>query len=102
MRNCHKTFSGDEAVYLGTDLSLRCYSAARDEVVQCQNDFTHICGRRRSYRRPSLLKEQEKCRSDTKREMAELTFQIIGRVLERMPRVRPCDVIVRVSDRLSC
>jgi len=26
---------------------------------------------------------------DTKREMAELTFQIIGRVLEKMPRARP-------------
>ena len=26
---------------------------------------------------------------ETKREMAELTFQIIGRVLERMPRIRP-------------
>jgi len=28
---------------------------------------------------------------DTKREMAELTFHIIGRVLERMPRVRPAN-----------
>jgi hypothetical protein len=26
---------------------------------------------------------------DTNREMAELTFQIIGRVLERIPRARP-------------
>lgn len=85
---CQKAF-GDEVVYLGPDLALRC--------VQCsQARGTAMSKRLRMHLRAteklSPAKFAEGARevpSDTKREMAELTFHIIGRVLERMPRVRP-------------
>ena len=87
--NCHRSFNGDEAVYLGTDLSLRC--------VQCSNGKGGAMSKRlhtqlRTTEKLSPAKFAEEARevpNRTKREMAELTFQIIGRVLERMPRVRP-------------
>jgi recombinational DNA repair protein (RecF pathway) len=86
--NCQKTFS-EEVVYLGPDLSLRCSecSTGRGKVVS-KALRSHL----RTAEKLSPAKFAEEAReisTDTKREMAELTFQIIGRVLERMPRVRP-------------
>ena len=87
--NCHRAFSGEETIYLGNDLSLRC--------LECSNGR----GSAISKRLHSLLRATEKLPpakfaedarevpSATRKEMAELTFQIIGRVLERMPRIRP-------------
>ena len=87
--NCHKEFSSEAAVYLGTDLSLRC--------AQCSNGKGGAVSKRlhaqlRTTEKLSPAKFAEEARDvpkTTKREMAELTFKIIGRVLERMPKVRP-------------
>ena len=86
--NCHRTFT-DEAVYLDADLSLRC--------LQCSNGrggavskrlHTHL--RTTEKLSPAkFAKEAREVSKGTKQEMAELTFQLIGRVLERMPRIRP-------------
>ena len=87
--NCHNAFPVDEAVYLGTDLSLRC--------DRCSNSKGGAVSKRvhaqlRTTEKLSPAKFAEEAREvskTTKREMAELTFKIIGRVLERMPKVRP-------------
>ncbi len=85
--NCHRAFT-DEAVYLDADLSLRC--------LQCSNGrggavskglHTHL--RTTEKLSPAkFAKEAREVSKVTRREMAELTFQLIGRVLERMPRIR--------------
>lgn len=87
--NCQKAFSTEEAVYLGVDLSLRCLkcSNGRGGIVS-KGLHEHL----RTTEKLSPAKFAEEARDlpkRTKREMAELTFQLIGRVLERMPRVRP-------------
>jgi len=87
--NCQKAFSGAEIIYLGSDLSLRCLqcSNGRGSAVS-KGLHTHL----RTTEKLSPAKFAEGAREvskETKREMAELTFQIIGRVLERMPRARP-------------
>lgn len=87
--NCHNAFSGDEAVYLGSDLSLRC--------LRCSNGRGGTISKRlhahlRTAERLAPAKfaaEAREVSKETKRELAELTFQLIGRVLERMPRIRP-------------
>ncbi len=87
--NCHRAFTDDEAVYLGADLSLRC--------LQCSNGRGKAVSKRlhtqlRATEKLPPAKFAEEAREVskvTKREMGELTFQLIGRVLERMPRVRP-------------
>ena len=86
--NCHKVF-GEEAVYLGPDLSLRCSRCSEGQGGAVSKRLhAHL----RTAEKLSPAKFAEEAREvskTTKREMAELTFQIIGRVLERMPRVRP-------------
>jgi DNA repair protein RecO (recombination protein O) len=87
--NCHKVFGDDGAIYLASDLSLRC--------AQCSNGRGGAVSKRlhaqlRTVEKLSPAKFAEGAREvskETKQEMAELTFQIIGRVLERMPRIRP-------------
>jgi DNA repair protein RecO (recombination protein O) len=86
--NCQRVFE-DEVIYLGPDLSLRC--------SQCGNGRGRAVSKRlrlhvRTAEKLSPAKFAEEARDvskDTKREMAELTYHVIGRVLERMPRVRP-------------
>jgi DNA repair protein RecO (recombination protein O) len=86
--NCHRVFS-DETIYLGNDLSLRC--------ADCSNSRGSAVSKRLHTQLRATEKlppakfavEAREASSETKKQMAELTFQIIGRVLERMPRIRP-------------
>jgi DNA repair protein RecO (recombination protein O) len=87
--NCNRALVDDGAVYLGSDLSLRCSQcgSGRGGAVS-KGLHAHL----RTTEKLSPAKFAEGAREvskETKREMAELTFQIIGRVLERMPRIRP-------------
>jgi len=87
--NCQKALNGDTGVYLAPDLSLRC--------GQCNNGKAGAVSKQlhsqlRTAEKLSPAKFAEETREvpkETKRELAELTFKIIGRVLEREPRVRP-------------
>ena len=85
---CQNAF-GEEAIYLGSDLSLRCSLCSNGRGGLVSKPLrSHL----RTAEKLSPAKFAEGAREvskDTKREMAELTFHIIGRVLERMPRVRP-------------
>lgn len=88
---CQKTFGVEEVVYLGADLSLRCSQCSLSHRNAISKRLrTHL----RATEKLSPAKFAEGARevsTDTKKEMAELTFQILGRVLERMPRVRPAN-----------
>ena len=87
--NCHRAFSGDETIYLGSDLSLRCLqcSSGRGNAISKR---LHAQLRTTEKLAPAKFAEESReISSTTKKEMAELTFQLIGRVLERMPRIRP-------------
>jgi recombinational DNA repair protein (RecF pathway) len=86
--NCHRAFS-DETIYLGNDLSLRCAqcSGSRGTAIS-----KHLHAQLRATEKLSPAKfahEAREVASETKKQMAELTFQMIGRVLERQPRVKP-------------
>ena len=86
--NCHRAFA-DETVYLAGDLSLRCAqcSDSRGGAVS-KRLHSHL---RTTEKLPParFAEESREVATETKKEMAELTFQLIGRVLERMPRIRP-------------
>jgi DNA repair protein RecO (recombination protein O) len=86
--SCQRTFEGEEVVYLGADLSLRCgqCSQSRGNKISKQ-----LRTQMRATEKLSPAKFAEAAReasNETKKEMAELTFHILGRVLERTPRVR--------------
>jgi DNA repair protein RecO (recombination protein O) len=85
---CQKTFDPDEMVYLGADLSVRCGQCSQSRGNKISKPLrTHL----RATEKLSPAKFAEGARevsNDTKKEMAELTFHLIGRILERIPRVR--------------
>ena len=87
--NCHQAFSGDSAVYLGTDLSIRCPQCINGRAGAISKGLHKQLRTVEKLSPARFAEEAREVPKETKREMAELTFQIIGRVLERMPRVRP-------------
>ena len=85
--SCQKTFE-DEVIYLGADLSLRCGQCSQSRGNKISK---RLRSQMRATEKLSPAKFAEGARevsNDTKTEMAELTFHILGRVLERTPRVR--------------
>ena len=87
--NCHRAFSGQEAIHLEPDLSLRCKDCSNGRSTAVSKRL-HAHLRTAEKLSPAKFAQQTReVSKTTKREMAELTFQLIGRVLERMPRVRP-------------
>jgi DNA repair protein RecO (recombination protein O) len=86
---CHRAFGSDEAVYMGSDLALRCGSCT-DGRGGTMSKLLHAHIRTTERLSPGKFAEDAREVSiKTKRELAELTHQMIGRVLERLPRVRP-------------
>ena len=87
--DCHRAFDSDESVYLGRDLALRC-SSCREGRGGAMSKTLHAQLRTVEKLSPTKFTEESRgMPKETKREMAELTHQIITRVLERLPRVRP-------------
>jgi DNA repair protein RecO (recombination protein O) len=86
---CHNAFNGDTPVYLGSDLSLRCpkCSEARGRAIS-----KSVHQQLRTTEKLAPAKFAEEAREvpvATRKELGQLTYQIISRVLERMPRARP-------------
>lgn len=87
--NCHNELSTEEPIYLSSDLSLRCVScSARRGTVVSKHVQQHL----RATEKLSPAKYADETREvpvETRKELAQLTYQIISRVLERTPRARP-------------
>ena len=86
--NCHRTFA-DETVYLAGDLSLRCGQCSNSRGGAVSKGLHSHLRTTEKLAPAKFAEESRDVASATKKEMAELTFQLIGRVLERMPRIRP-------------
>ena len=87
--SCENAFDRDEPIYLGADLSLRCLkcSQARGRAIA-----RSVQQQLRATEKMSPAKFAEEAREvpvATRKELAQLTYQLISRVLERMPRARP-------------
>lgn len=86
---CHRGFDSEETVFMGSDLALRCRSCSQGPGNALSR---RLHAQLRATERLSPAKFAEESRevsSQIKKEMAELTHQIIGRTLERLPRIRP-------------
>jgi DNA repair protein RecO (recombination protein O) len=86
---CHRVFSSDEPVFMSPDLVMRCRSCSdgRGGTVS-----RRLHAQLRTTERLSPVKFAQGARelsATTKKEFAELTHQMISRVLEHLPRVRP-------------
>jgi DNA repair protein RecO (recombination protein O) len=87
---CHNPFTTEEALYMSaSDMVLRCRNCSHGRGGTVSNLLhAHL----RTTEKLSPVKFAEGSRDvpmKTRRELAELTHQMIGRVLERLPRVKP-------------
>lgn len=86
--DCRRGFDDNEPAYLGSDLMFRCRGCSRgsgnalSQRLQLQLRATQ---RLAPY---VFAKESHEVPAGIHKEMAELTHQLIGRVLERQPRLR--------------
>jgi DNA repair protein RecO (recombination protein O) len=85
---CHRIFDEKESAFLSSDLMFRCREcshgsgSALSRTLQTQLQATQKLA-------PYVFaKESREVPARVHREMAELTHQLIGRVLERQPRLR--------------
>jgi len=87
--SCQSAFDREEPIYLGTDLSLQCLKCSQARGRAIANS---VHQQLRTTEKLSPAKYAEEAREvpvAARKELAQLTYQIISRVLERMPRARP-------------
>jgi DNA repair protein RecO (recombination protein O) len=85
---CHLTFDEDRVAFVGPDLALRCRLCSRGTGMAL-SDRLHRQLRATQQLGPYVFAEESrKVPAETRRELAELTHSLLGRVLERQPRVR--------------
>jgi|SRR5882724_1829673 len=86
---CHNAFSDEENVFLSSDLALRCRPCCQGWGLSVSRPL-HLQLRATEKLPPAKFAEESReVSSRIMLEMAELTHQILGRVLERLPRLRP-------------
>jgi len=86
---CHRTFAGEDSIFMALDLSLRCRSCSEGRGGTVSK-LLHAQLRTTEKLSPAkFAADSRDVPNNTKRELAEFTHQMIGRVLERLPRVRP-------------
>ncbi|HSS19353.1 MAG TPA: DNA repair protein RecO [Pyrinomonadaceae bacterium] len=86
---CHRVFDEREVAFINSDLVFRC--------SQCSHGMGNALSRKLQTQLRATQKlapvvfaaESRSLPEDIHREMAELTHRLIGRVLERQPRLRP-------------
>ncbi len=87
--DCHGLFAEGDAVFIGAELGFRCRRCAggRCEVLS-KKAFLELCAAQKMS--PQVFAEESRSvTAETRREIAELTHRLIGRALERQPRVQP-------------
>ena len=85
---CHLIFGENKIAFVGSDLVLRCHSCNQGMGTPL-SDKLHGLLRATQKLAPSVFAEESReVPATILRELAELTHHMIGRVLERQPRVR--------------
>lgn len=85
---CHREFGDTEPAFMNSDMMLRCRNCTHGGSALSR----HIQKQLRATQRLApfvFAQEARALPADAHREMAELTHQLIARVLERQPRLRP-------------
>ncbi|HEU4766564.1 MAG TPA: DNA repair protein RecO [Pyrinomonadaceae bacterium] len=87
--DCHQPFNDNEVIHLGSDLTFRCANCAagRGRLV---SKVMHQQLRASEKLSPAKFAEDAReVPAAVRLEIAKLTYQMISRALERMPRARP-------------
>ena len=74
---------------MGSDLQLRCRDCSHGQGTALSRKLQRQLRATQKLGPNAFAKESHEVSPVTMREIAELTHQLIGRVLERQPRIRP-------------
>jgi DNA repair protein RecO (recombination protein O) len=85
---CHLAFEESRLAFVGSDLSLRCRSCSRGFGTALSDNLHRQLQATQKVNPHVFAKESRKVPDKTLQELAELTHTLLGRVLERQPRVR--------------
>jgi DNA repair protein RecO len=87
--DCHRVFSPDEPVFMSADLVMRCRSCSDGRGGSLSRGLHAHLQKTEKLSPAKFAEGAREVPVATKKEFAELTHQMISRVLERLPRVRP-------------
>jgi DNA repair protein RecO (recombination protein O) len=85
---CHRIFDEKEPAFMGADTALRCRSCSRGNGAALSSRLQTQLRATQKLAPYAFAQESRAVPANIHREMAELTHQLIGRVLERQPRLR--------------
>lgn len=87
--NCRNVFDDEEVVFLGPDLSLRCVKCSEGRGRAMAKSIHQLLKTSEKLSPAKFAEEVREVPDATRKELAQLMYRIISRVLERMPRARP-------------
>src|SRR6267143_1674150 len=85
---CHRAFDEKEPAFMGTDTVFRCRSCSQGSGAALSRRLQTQLRATQKLAPYVFAKESRAVPANIHREMAELTHQLIGRVLERQPRLK--------------
>lgn len=85
---CHRSFDEKEPAFMGADTLFRCRSCSQGIGAALSRRLQTQLRSTQKLAPYAFAKESRAVPANIHREMAELTHQLIGRVLERQPRLR--------------
>jgi len=86
---CHRVFDETEVTFVNTDLVFRCRSCSHGAGSALSRNLQTQLRATQRLAPYVFAQEARKAPESIQRELAELTHRLIGRVLERQPRLRP-------------
>src|SRR6185503_5305370 len=86
---CHRVFDETEVTFVNTDLVFRCRSCSRGVGSALSRNLQTQLRATQRLAPFMFAQEARNAPENIQRELAELTHRLIGRVLERQPRLRP-------------
>jgi len=85
---CHRSFDEKEPAFMGADTAFRCRSCSQGNGAALSRRLQTQLRATQKLAPYDFAQESRAVPANIHREMAELTHQLIGRVLEREPRLR--------------
>jgi DNA repair protein RecO (recombination protein O) len=85
---CHRAFNENDRAFMGADMAFRCRTCSRGVGAVLSRRLQTQLRASQKLAPYVFAKESRELPASIHREMAELTHQLIGRVLERQPRLR--------------
>lgn len=85
---CQRSFSEKDSAFMGSDLVFRCRQCSQGAGAALSNRLQTQLRATQKLAPYVFAKESRELPASIHREMAELTHQLIGRVLERQPRLK--------------